>query len=86
MVNISTLLAFCLFPSGFTNADLRDQLGTPLGPDCRIRDLRSRRLRLQDLIERVPHSHRYRATDVGVRTAVPTVGSCSPPWPSSSDL
>ena len=29
-----------------------------------------RRLRLHGLVERIPHSHRYRVTDFGFRTAV----------------
>ena len=29
-----------------------------------------RRLRLHGLIERIPHTHRYRVTDLGLRTAV----------------
>ena len=29
-----------------------------------------RRLRVHGLIERVPHSHRYRVTDLGLHTAI----------------
>jgi hypothetical protein len=68
---MSTLLAFRLLPRGFTNAELRDQLGTLLGRDFSAGSMTYdlRRLRLRDLIERVPHTNRYRVTDAGVRTA-----------------
>lgn len=59
---------------GFTNHHLRDHLAPLLGlssaelsPGRVTYDLR--RLRLHGLIERVPHSHRYRPTALGWRTA-----------------
>jgi len=68
---MSTLVAFRLLPRGFSNADLRKQLGDLLGRNftagAMTYDLR--RLRLRGLIERVPYSNRYQVTDIGVRTA-----------------
>ena len=69
------LLVFRLLPHGFTNRDLRTvtaQLrGLPpdqLCPGQMTYDLR--RLRTHGLIERIPHSHRYRVTDPGLHTAM----------------
>ena len=63
-----------LLPNGFTNADLRRHLAPLLGktPDLMTSgqityDLR--RLRLHGLIERIPHTFRYRVTDTGMRSA-----------------
>lgn len=69
----STLVQFRWLLTGFTNAQLRAALAPLLGlltlPRGRVTyDLR--RLRLRGLIERVPHSHRYRVTDAGLRTAL----------------
>jgi hypothetical protein len=70
--------ALCLFgllPTGFANADLRVRVAELLGDDpadyCAGRmtyDLR--RLRLHRLIQRQPHSNRYRVTEDGLRTAL----------------
>jgi hypothetical protein len=72
---LSTLLIFRLQPAGFTNRDLRAltaQLrGLPPGAISTGQmtyDLR--RLRLHGLIDRIPHSHRYRVTDTGLPTAI----------------
>jgi hypothetical protein len=64
------LTAFCLLPRGFTNRDLREQMAPLLGlrPMTRGKvtyDLR--RLRLHGLIVRIPKSHRYQLTDLGLR-------------------
>jgi hypothetical protein len=60
---------------GFSNRDLREHLAPLLGlapsqlPQGRMTyDLR--RLRLHGLIERLPHTHRYRLTQNGLRTAL----------------
>jgi hypothetical protein len=72
---LSVLVLFCLLPQGFANKDLREPLALLLGLDARAMtpgrmtyDLR--RLRLHGLIARLPHSHRYRVTDEGLRTAL----------------
>ncbi|HEY8742826.1 MAG TPA: hypothetical protein VIU62_06995 [Chloroflexota bacterium] len=71
----SALVLFCLLPRGFAHRDLRDHLAPLLGlapsqltPGKVTYDLR--RLRLHGLIERLPHSHRYRLTDEGLHTAL----------------
>ena len=63
-----------LQPDGFANHHLREHLAPLLGlrPDQlsagrMTYDLR--RLRLHGLIERIPHTHRYRPTPLGWRTA-----------------
>jgi hypothetical protein len=70
---LACLLGFGLHTSGFTNADLRTRLADTLG----LADLRPgqmsyqlRRLRLHNLITRIPGSFRYRLTDTGLQTAV----------------
>ena len=72
---LSAIVVFRLLPNGFASRDIRAHLAPLLGvaPDALTSgrltyDLR--RLRLHGLIERVPHSHRYRVTDAGLRTAV----------------
>ena len=72
---LATLLAFRLQPMGFANRELREHasplLGWSLdayGAGRATYDLR--RLRLRGLIERIPHSHRYRVTDEGLRIAL----------------
>ncbi len=69
------LCLFALSPTGFRHRDLRGPIAQLLGGDPdqyaagrMTYDLR--RLRLHGLIERVPHSHRYRLTDRGARMAV----------------
>jgi hypothetical protein len=74
----SLLAALCLFrllPNGFTNRDLRSFLA-PLRsqhPDDVSRGQSTydlRRLCAHHMIERVPHTHRYRVTDNGIRQAL----------------
>ena len=72
---LSVLVLYCLLPNGFANRDLRTYLAPLLGldpshltPGRMTYDLR--RLRLHGLIERIPHSHRYRVTREGLRTAL----------------
>ena len=71
---LAVLCIFRLLPNGFTNADLRRHLAPLLGKDPGLMtsgqityDLR--RLRLHGLIERIPHTFRYRVTDTGMRSA-----------------
>ncbi len=71
----SALVLYCLQPQGFAHKDLREHLASLLGcdpstltPGRMTYDLR--RLRLHGLIERVPHTHRYRVTRHGLRTAL----------------
>ena len=70
----SALLLFQLLPAGFSNRNLRDNLAPLLGQQPE--DLtpgrmtyRLHRLRLHAMIERMPKSHRYRVTDLGLGTA-----------------
>jgi hypothetical protein len=72
---LSALLTFRTQLAGFTNRDLRRLTGQLRGLDPATGtagqttyDLR--RLRSHGLIERVPHSHRYRVTDTGLRIAM----------------
>jgi hypothetical protein len=72
---LAALIVFRLLPNGFANRDLRAQVAPLLGRSAESMtagqmtyDLR--RLRLHGLIERIPHTHRYRPTDFGFRTAV----------------
>jgi hypothetical protein len=72
---MQALLLFVLLPRGFSHADLREQLCTLLGLDpSQLRPGRMtydlRRLRLHGLIERIPHSNRYRLTEHGTKTAM----------------
>lgn len=96
------LVVFDLLPAGFSNGQLRLRLAPLLGLSaeeltpgkmtCHLR-----RLRLHGLIERIPHSHRYRLTSFGLRVALfftraydhllrPGFGAIVPElsrWPSS---
>jgi hypothetical protein len=72
---LGVLVLFCLVPQGFANKDVRERLALLLGldpsamtPGKMTYDLR--RLRLHGLIARLPHSHRYRVTNEGLRTAL----------------
>jgi hypothetical protein len=72
---MQTLCLFALSPTGFRHRDIRSPIAQLLGrapdqytPAQMTYDLR--RLRLHALIERVPHSHRYRLTEQGARIAV----------------
>jgi hypothetical protein len=69
------IVLFCLLPRGFSNRDLRARLAPLLGkrpgdmtPGQMTYDLR--RLRLRGLIERLPGTHRYRVTHLGLRIAL----------------
>jgi hypothetical protein len=71
----NVLVLSCLLPQGFANKDVRPHLAALLGldpsamtPGRMTYDLR--RLRLHGLIARIPHTHRYRVTDEGLRTAL----------------
>ena len=72
---LSALLTFRTQLAGFTNRDFRQLTGQLRGLDPTsvttgqaTYDLR--RLKAHGLIERVPHSHRYRVTDTGLRTTM----------------
>jgi hypothetical protein len=75
---IALLQVLCLFlglPEGFRNASMREWMAQALAvpvdaysPGRMTYDLR--RLRLHGLIERIPHSHRYQVTDLGIRVAL----------------
>lgn len=70
----SALLLFQTLPTGFSNRRLRENLAPLLGePPADLTQGRMtyhlRRLRLHGMIERIPQSHRYRLTDLGLRTA-----------------
>ena len=71
----SALVLFRLLPSGFASRDLRQQLvslrGEPpqsLTPGQMTYDLR--RLRLHGMIHRIPGTHRYQVSDLGLRVAL----------------
>ena len=69
----SALLLFQLLPNGFSNRNLRENLAPLLGqqPENLTQGRMTyhlRRLRLHGMIERIPKSHRYRLTDLGLRT------------------
>ena len=71
----SVLVLFSLQPRGFTNHEVRVLLAQLLGSDPAnypvgrmTYDLR--RLRLHNIIERIPHSHRYQLTPSGLRIAL----------------
>jgi hypothetical protein len=72
---LSAVVLFCLLPPGFANRALRERLALLLGldpsaipPGRMSYDLR--RLRLHGLIERLPHTHRYRLTPHGLHLAL----------------
>jgi hypothetical protein len=69
------LVLFCLLADGFRSADLRQHLADLEGRSPQTIGRGSvtyqlRRLRLHGMIERLPHSHRYRVTDLGWRSAL----------------
>ncbi len=71
----AAIVLFRLQPRGFSNRELREHLAPLLG--LRPGDFTQgrmtydlRRLRLHDLIERIPRSHRYRVTEAGLRSAL----------------
>ena len=72
---LSVLVLYCLLPQGCANKDLRAHLAplrglepSHISPGRMTYDLR--RLRLHGLIERIPHTQRYRVTPQGWRTAL----------------
>ncbi len=72
---LGAIVVFRLLPDGFANRDLRAHVAPLLGVAAEsltagrmTYDLR--RLRLHGLIERIPGTHRYRVTDLGLRSAV----------------
>jgi hypothetical protein len=72
---LSVLVQFVFQPRGFANKDLREPLAHLLGiPPEQVTqgqmtyDLR--RLRLHEIIERIPKTHRYRLTSFGLRIAL----------------
>jgi len=72
---MQSLCLFALSPTGFRHRDVRTHIAQLLGRDPdeyaagqTTYDLR--RLRLHGLIERVPHSHKYRITSLGARMAM----------------
>jgi hypothetical protein len=71
---LAAIVVFRLLPNGFANRDLRIHLAPLLGLDPHTMTAGTmtydlRRLRLHGLIERIPHTHRYRVTDTGLHTA-----------------
>jgi hypothetical protein len=72
---LAAIVLFRLLPKGFANRDLRGPLAALRGhsPDQVTQGKMTyelRRLRLHGLIERIPHSHRYRVTNFGFRAAL----------------
>jgi hypothetical protein len=72
---LAVLLMFRFLAQGFTSRDLREPFAALLGVPVETLTLgrmsyQLRRLRLHGLIERVPRSHRYRLTPLGLRTAL----------------
>jgi hypothetical protein len=69
------LCLFALAPTGFRHREFRDRVAQLQARDPATYPAGSmtydlRRLRLHRLIERVPHSHRYRITTAGARVAM----------------
>ena len=72
---LHALLLFRLQPQGFRNADLRNHMAALSGiaPESIHQGAMTyqlRRLRLHGIIERVPRTHRYRVTSLGLRAAL----------------
>jgi len=72
---LTALPIFRLQPDGFSNRDLRPLIAqlrglTPDGITTGQMTYDLRRLRLHGLIQRIPHTHRYRVTDTGLQTAM----------------
>jgi hypothetical protein len=69
---LHALVLFRLLPNGFSNRDLRERVeplrGSPTTPGAVTYDLR--RLRLRGLVRRIPHTHRYEVTELGLRYAL----------------
>jgi hypothetical protein len=75
MALLQVLCLFLLLPGGFRNATMRQWMAQALGVSAEkysagrmTYDLR--RLRLHRLIERIPHTQRYRVMDFGIRVAL----------------
>ena len=69
------LCLFALAPTGFRHRDLRTHVaqlvaGPPAAYSTAAMTYDLRRLRLHALIERLPHTHRYRVTSRGARAAM----------------
>jgi hypothetical protein len=70
----SSLTLMCHLPQGFSNGSLREHIADLLGPTKKYHagqmtyDLR--RLKRKNLIERVPKTHRYRLTTLGLKAAL----------------
>ena len=71
---LHALLLFDLLPRGFANRDLRERLAALQGPDQDVSPGRMsydlRRLRHHGFIQRIPKTHRYRITPMGLRVAL----------------
>ena len=69
---LSVLVVFRLLPDGFSNRDLREHLAPLLGidPAHMTAGRMTYDLRLHGLVERLPHTHRYRVTPFGLRVAM----------------
>ena len=70
---LQALLMFRLLPAGFANRDLRRLLADLLGTHAITAGQMSydlRRLRAHGLIRRIPRSHRYRLTEIGLHHAM----------------
>jgi hypothetical protein len=72
---LSVLVQFVFQPRGFANKDLREPLAHLLGiaPEQVTQGQMTydlRRLRLHEIIERIPKTHRYRLTSFGLRIAL----------------
>jgi hypothetical protein len=72
---LHALLMFVFLARGFANKDLRPAFAVLLGKRSADISLgrmsyELRRLRMHGLIERLPKTHRYRLTDLGLRTAM----------------
>jgi hypothetical protein len=72
MALMAAIVGFCHLPTGFDNRTITELMSTLLDTPYTSRqatyDLR--RLRRKQIIERLPHSHRYQLTPVGRRVAV----------------
>jgi DNA-binding HxlR family transcriptional regulator len=71
----NAVLLFELLPAGFSNRQLREPLAQLLGIEANTltqgrMSYHLRRLRLHGLIQRIPKTHRYRLTSLGLRTAL----------------
>jgi hypothetical protein len=69
------LIVFRAHPDGFSNRELRELLAPMLGADPATMTpgrmtYHLRRLRLHGLIDRTPHTNRYRVNDFGLRSAL----------------